>query len=1345
MNSDPAFVRDIDARASKGDQACAAAAICLQAMRSVICSSGCAGSAATAAYFSGTVTTLQRHLQQPSGADVDATTAALMLILRRALPVVSPAAAATRLQHIVEAMTAVLKDSSKEELVRQALGVLASIADMTFDGLTESSRPNRKVLKPVFSFIGDPRQAVRHRAQLAATSVLKRASEAQDQQTLDFASTHLAKMIAGARVDKKTLDEIPARHAVTLLKAVAPLLPPDNLSAVVEALVELPTKLGQHPVSVEAFEFLASHLASQSGEGVPEHHIALAATVLQGMMMVPVSLLNVAYAVGHTRALCEAIAVLSGQSAGTAGRQALPQKKAALKQLFALFSERDPGLLKGIREGCLTVLRAAGESGDLPLLEAIPELCRPLLGYQFKGAWPHALPVIGGLFTALGAIRAKVAPVEIQAWTQARFACSRELVAEIVGARDKARSAELTVFGKELSQCLGSAVATFGPELVLSVAELKLLEHPLSDPNFEQLSRSWLLLVLRDSCKRTSLAFFASKFLPLAMALKSRAVEAEANSPTNAKKYSTLLEHVWAILPGFCDEPVDMQVALLAEGGKLAKYLVQVLQGEAQFREYVWAGLARLASVTHEPPSRLSEALNESNRGCLKTLSARVMPEMFTAYVKIHGESEGQDASRVSHARQLALDTVQSFSRLAEPDLLTNLFKSIVQKILKATVGGADAAEKAKATPIADLANALVPQLPGDQLDLVLKVFTPMLSGAAADGSEEDKATATSLQKSGYRAVRNVVQHPAASKGGDATKMLEFWAVLRDSRQTCEPPALKARLVAIQALLDLLQQRLAPFFNQLPVRQGYLQCLQSALPEIMSHLRDQSMSVREAARECLHTAATTAIHQELAAEVVTLLSAGLASLTPHSKAAAIDALSRLLYEHFTLLDATLRDRLIKVTLLLLEDRDAQVYRATLKFAKVVVFVVSKEDLAEYTRQILKLFENRHLASAKMLVRKIVERLVRLLGSEDLTEVFPEAHLPLLNYVQRQLARRQRPESMKKGAGEDDDDEEKEGDAEMEDVAAKPKKSYEAFRDEDKEDGDDDDDMEGKGKKKRVKREAKGPAEPGTSSVMAHEAMQSLLDAWEAESDGEGAGGRSADRKGKRKRGEVSSSTWIHEDANVPLDFMSADAAHSVLTTRPSQAKRQRGEVEGPAGAENRADQLRRHGLRFADDGRLVVDESVEAEKGDSEDDDGAERKFSHGVAGKSEPKALSRLAQMRANRASAKAKARVERRNSHIVKGLEEYKPGSSKAAGDAKRHSKLNPFAYVRLNPKVTKEKFRGKATDSFSKVIKGAKQGVLKGHKAKERDAKQKQFKHAQKRRRGQNQFVKRPTNLR
>ncbi|CAE8668627.1 unnamed protein product, partial [Polarella glacialis] len=104
---------------------------------------------------------------------------------------------------------------------------------------------------------------------------------------------------------------------------------------------------------------------------------------------------------------------------------------------------------------------------------------------------------------------------------------------------------------------------------------------------------------------------------------------------------------------------------------------------------------------------------------------------------------------------------------------------------------------------------------------------------------------------------------------------------------------------------------------------------------------------------------------------------------------------------------------------------------------------------------------------------------------------------------------------------------------------------------------------------------------------------------------------------------------------------------------------------------------------------------------------------------------LQQLAAKRLARAKAKAKARVDRRGAHLIKGLDSFKPGKKKSQGDAKRKgSKLEPFAYVRLNPKVTKEKYKGKATDSFAKVIRGAKKGVLKGAKARKADGKKREF---------------------
>ncbi|CAE7217698.1 unnamed protein product [Symbiodinium sp. KB8] len=247
-------------------------------------------------------------------------------------------------------------------------------------------------------------------------------------------------------------------------------------------------------------------------------------------------------------------------------------------------------------------------------------------------------------------------------------------------------------------------------------------------------------------------------------------------------------------------------------------------------------------------------------------------------------------------------------------------------------------------------------------------------------------------------------------------------------------------------------------------------------------------------------------------------------------------------------------------------------------------------------------------------------------------------------------------------------------------------SWEAFKagdegEADAADPDGDADMEGAAKAPKKRGRAEGATnEPPMAAALAHSAVQALLDAWEAESDSEDGQGKRGTRS-KRKRGDLAASTWIQEDGEV-------------LTVRAPPSKRLRGTQVGAAGAENKIDALRRSGLRFAADGRLVVDDAAE-EKGKDE-----APQFT-----------LSQLAAQRKARAEAKAQARAARRGVHVIKGMESYKPGRKRAQGDAKRKgAKLEPFAYVRLNPKVTKEKFKTKATETFSKVIKGAKKGVLK-----------------------------------
>ncbi|CAE8642278.1 unnamed protein product [Polarella glacialis] len=189
------------------------------------------------------------------------------------------------------------------------------------------------------------------------------------------------------------------------------------------------------------------------------------------------------------------------------------------------------------------------------------------------------------------------------------------------------------------------------------------------------------------------------------------------------------------------------------------------------------------------------------------------MPEMFNAYVKIYTENEGQDASRVSHSRQLALGAVSSFAQVCEPVFVGSLFKTLVAKWLKATTGEAPPTE---APALGDLANTLVPHLPAELLELALKVFGPALKSATPNsGSEEEKLLAANVQKAAYRAICNVIRHPAAATGGlgDAAKAqaqlanAKVSAAREAAKAAAEEKALAVALLPVSVWLNNTSQR----------------------------------------------------------------------------------------------------------------------------------------------------------------------------------------------------------------------------------------------------------------------------------------------------------------------------------------------------------------------------------------------------------------------------------------------------------------------------------------------------------------------------------------------------------
>lgn len=74
------------------------------------------------------------------------------------------------------------------------------------------------------------------------------------------------------------------------------------------------------------------------------------------------------------------------------------------------------------------------------------------------------------------------------------------------------------------------------------------------------LDRSWLLPVLKENIKISTLEYFVKGILPLALYCHRRSIQlAEANDGIGAHSSELLYLQLWNLLPCFCNHPTDIK------------------------------------------------------------------------------------------------------------------------------------------------------------------------------------------------------------------------------------------------------------------------------------------------------------------------------------------------------------------------------------------------------------------------------------------------------------------------------------------------------------------------------------------------------------------------------------------------------------------------------------------------------------------------------------------------------------------------------------------------------------------------------------------------------------------
>jgi ribosomal RNA-processing protein 12 len=444
-------------------------------------------------------------------------------------------------------------------------------------------------------------------------------------------------------------------------------------------------------------------------------------------------------------------------------------------------------------------------------------------------------------------------------------------------------------------------------------------------------------------------------------------------------------------------------------------------------------------------------------------------------------------------------------------------------------------------------------------------------------------------------------------------------------------------------------------------------------------LREVAIAVRKVAWDTLSIIVDQA-NGPHAAQFVTMLCAGLAG-QPLMRACTVDALAKFLYE-VRCLEAAAKVEMVQVVLVLLLDTDRQVYNAAVRFLKIVVLALSRDDLLPLLPVMLTAFDSPFAPACRLRLRRLLQRLLRKVEFDELQKAFPDKHVRLLLYIEK-MAHRHRAKPGDKKAPK------------KEDSSAKDK-SFQEVRDES-------DDEEDENKKEAWASSGFSKKEVVDNAEVQRDIADLLDDLEDGESDEDSEFvSRKPISKTKRARAEDAThvgARWLKEDADVPIDFMTPQAAAQVLVTAPNPRKKRK--QEGMSDVER----LRAAGLQVGEDGKLVLLEEAEEEP--------KENPF---LASKKDPapkkKAVSKLTQLRNVRAQKKA-AQTKKRG-HTVRGFDDFAPGRG-AGGDAMRKgAKVEPFAYLKLNPRLAKEKKKTKAMGTINKVVRKAKVGTEKGMKA-------------------------------
>ena len=912
-------------------------------------------------------------------------------------------------------------------LLRPSIGCLESLLvaqDSAAWELSQSQIGPRRAMAGLLNLAVDHRPKIRKRAQEALTKVLKNPppSPSLDHPVADMcaetALKNLRDLAAHSSQGRKerrsgTSEHEPALvHSLQLVKTVASASggwPSKKIDALCEVLLNI-SKSSNEYLTMAAFEVFDIIFKGMADE--------VASSKLPRLLEV---ISEIRPSQNDSQLLPPWIAVLS-RGYDVSAQTEPDETFYKLPELFIMVSDFLASSSHNIRVSaseCLisfmvncvpdTVLLEPSIFQE-KILDKLGRTAVDLLSVKYQAAWTETFRVMGAMFDGL---RWRADPI----------------LSDVISTIGELRQNDSFNGKKEADEVIGKAIRAVGPERVLRILPLNLAKAKAGQPG-----RAWMLPILRDYVSNTNLQHFRTEFVSLSELMFQRVMDnGEAEKTMEIKIFETLVYQIWALLPGYCDLPVDLTEAF---DQPFAEMLSNLLYKQVDLRSDVCRALQTLiesneaiAGIDTEEDlvlqSRVSRAAAQRNLDHLSKFAPNLLAVLFNVY-----------SQTLPQFRGYILSCINAYLSIASAQELTATFERLTN-MLELSLADSNAQTQAeKQNQKQQQAIDKVPPMSHTLMDLVITVsiylpresFSTLFSIASLIIIKDDDPQ---LQKKSYKLIPRLAES-AEGKQALQDRSAELQQLLLSSAEKISAPAKRDRLSAISTLIPFLPNDSLHFIPTI-LSEVIISC-----KEVNERARTTAFDLLILMGERIVSASGAVIanskvpHMRQDApnvtanleEYFTMVSAGLAGSTPHMISASITALTRILY-HFreSLKPETITD-IVQTLDLFLTSNNREIVRSVLGFVKVCVISLPTTLMAPRLMTLipnLVVWSHEHKSHFKAKVKHILERMIRRFGFEIVNKNCPDEDRKLIANIRKTKERNKRHKDLAKAAGAEGSD------------------------------------------------------------------------------------------------------------------------------------------------------------------------------------------------------------------------------------------------------------------------------------------------------------------------------------